>query len=37
VADYQRAARLPITGVIDAATRDTLLTPFAPPLHPRQQ
>jgi peptidoglycan hydrolase-like protein with peptidoglycan-binding domain len=34
VADYQRAARLPVTGMIDAATRDTMLTPFPPPLHP---
>lgn len=34
VADYQRAARLPVTGVIDQATHDTLFTPFAPPIHP---
>jgi hypothetical protein len=34
VADYQRAARLPVTGVIDEATHDTLFTPFPPPIHP---
>jgi hypothetical protein len=34
VADYQRAARLPVTGVIDGPTRDTLLTPFPPPIRP---
>ncbi|MDP9401984.1 MAG: peptidoglycan-binding protein [Actinomycetota bacterium] len=32
VRSYQEAARLPVTGVIDQATRDILLTPFAPPL-----
>jgi hypothetical protein len=32
VASYQRAARLPVTGAIDAATRALLLTPFTPPL-----
>ena len=34
VSDYQRAARLPVTGVIDAATREALLTPFPPPINP---
>jgi hypothetical protein len=34
VASYQRAARLPVTGVIDQSTRDTLFTPFPPPIHP---
>ena len=33
-ADYQRAARLPITGVIDEPTLDTLMTPFNPPIRP---
>jgi hypothetical protein len=32
VAAYQRAARLPATGSVDAATRAFLLTPFAPPI-----
>lgn len=32
VRSYQEAARLPVTGVIDQATQDILLTPFAPPL-----
>lgn len=35
VKDYQRAARLPDHGVIDAATREILLTPFAPPVQPQ--
>jgi hypothetical protein len=34
VANYQRAARLPITGVVDGPTRDTLFTPFPPPIRP---
>ena len=34
VSAYQRAARLPVTGAIDAATRTLLLTPFAPPIKP---
>jgi len=34
VSDYQRAARLPITGIVDADTLDTLMTPFAPPVRP---
>ena len=34
VASYQRAARLPVTSTIDAATRDLLLTPFTPPVKP---
>jgi hypothetical protein len=34
VADYQRAARLPVTGAIDEQTRLTLLTPFPPPIRP---
>ncbi|MBA2609339.1 MAG: peptidoglycan-binding protein [Actinobacteria bacterium] len=29
---YQAASRLPVTGVIDAATRHFLLRPVAPPL-----
>lgn len=32
LAAYQREARLPATGAVDAATRKMLLTPFAPPL-----
>jgi len=32
IAAYQRAAHLPVTGVIDAATRVVLLTPFKSPL-----
>jgi hypothetical protein len=35
VALYQLRANLPVTGVIDSATRATMLTPFAPPIHPR--
>lgn len=35
VKDYQRAARLPATGVIDDATRHILFTPFAPPVQPQ--
>jgi len=35
VRGYQRAARLPDTGVIDEATRQILLTPFAPPVQPQ--
>ena len=31
---YQRAANLPVTGVIDAATRAMLLRPVPPPLKP---
>lgn len=34
VAAYQGAARLPVTGAIDAMTRTFLLTPFAPPISP---
>ena len=34
LADYQRAARLPVTGVVDEATLTTLLTPFPPPIRP---
>jgi hypothetical protein len=34
VSAYQRAARLPVTGAIDAATKTLLLTPFAPPVKP---
>lgn len=34
VTAYQKAARLPATGVIDEATRGLLLTPFAAPLLP---
>jgi len=32
---YQRAARLPVTGVIDEATRTVLLSPFGPPIQPQ--
>jgi hypothetical protein len=35
MAEYQRAARLPVTGVVDAPTRETLLTPFPPPIRPQ--
>ncbi len=35
VKDYQRAARLPADGVIDEATRQILMTPFAPPVQPQ--
>ncbi|MGI8685987.1 MAG: peptidoglycan-binding domain-containing protein [Acidimicrobiales bacterium] len=35
VKDYQRAARLPASGVIDGATRQILFTPFAPPVQPQ--
>jgi peptidoglycan hydrolase-like protein with peptidoglycan-binding domain len=35
MAEYQRAARLPVTGVVDVQTRETLLTPFPPPIHPQ--
>jgi murein DD-endopeptidase MepM/ murein hydrolase activator NlpD len=31
---YQRAAGIPVTGVVDFATRLTMMTPFAPPLPP---
>jgi hypothetical protein len=34
VAAYQRASRLPVTGIIDEATLAVLLTPFAAPLLP---
>jgi hypothetical protein len=32
--DYQKAAKLPLSAVIDEVTRDALLTPFAPPVQP---
>ena len=32
---YQQAARLPVTGVVDEATRAILFTPFAPPIEPQ--
>jgi murein DD-endopeptidase MepM/ murein hydrolase activator NlpD len=32
--NYQRAAGIPVTGVVDFATRLTMMTPFAPPLPP---
>lgn len=35
VAAYQGAARLPVTGAVDAATLSLLLTPFAPPIQPQ--
>jgi hypothetical protein len=31
---YQKAARLPVSGIVDEDTRATLFTPFAPPIHP---
>ena len=31
---YQEAARLPATGLVDEATLEILLTPFAPPIQP---
>ena len=34
VSAYQGAARLPVTGTIDAPTRAVMLTPFAPPIKP---
>ena len=34
VTAYQQAARLPVTGTIDAPTRAFLHTPFAPPVKP---
>lgn len=36
VRSYQEAAGLPVTGVIDEATKDLLLTPFGAPLPPPQ-
>ncbi|HEX2700795.1 MAG TPA: peptidoglycan-binding domain-containing protein [Acidimicrobiales bacterium] len=35
VTAYQRAARLPESGLIDDVTRQILLTPFAPPVQPQ--
>ena len=35
VREYQAAARLPVTGMIDEATRQLMLTPFAPPVQPQ--
>jgi hypothetical protein len=35
VAAYQQAARLPVTGVVDEATRAILFTPFPPPIQPQ--
>ena len=32
---YQEAARLPASGVVDDATLEVLLTPFAPPIQPQ--
>ena len=32
---YQTAARLPVTGIIDAATRAVLFSPFGPPIQPQ--
>jgi peptidoglycan hydrolase-like protein with peptidoglycan-binding domain len=34
VTAYQKAAKLAVTGVIDEATRDALLTPFGAPIQP---
>jgi murein DD-endopeptidase MepM/ murein hydrolase activator NlpD len=31
---YQKAAAIPVTGVVDFATRLSMMTPFAPPLPP---
>jgi hypothetical protein len=36
VSNYQRAAHLPITGVVDDATKAVILTPFPPPLQAPQ-
>jgi peptidoglycan hydrolase-like protein with peptidoglycan-binding domain len=36
VSDYQRTARLPVTGVVDDATKAVILTPFPPPIQPAQ-
>jgi hypothetical protein len=32
---YQRAARLPVSGIVDDETRATLFTPFPPPIRPQ--
>jgi hypothetical protein len=37
VSNYQHAANLPVTGVVDAATKAVMLTPFPPPIQPAQQ
>ncbi len=34
VSNYQRAAHLAVTGVVDEATKAVLLTPFPPPVQP---
>jgi hypothetical protein len=34
VSNYQRAAHLPVTGVVDDATKAVILTPFPPPIQP---
>ncbi len=36
VSKYQRAAHLPVTGVVDDATKAVILTPFPPPIQPAQ-
>ena len=36
VSNYQRAANLPVTGVVDDATKAIMLTPFPPPIQPPQ-
>jgi peptidoglycan hydrolase-like protein with peptidoglycan-binding domain len=36
VSNYQRAAHLPITGVVDDATKAIILTPVPPPIQPAQ-
>jgi peptidoglycan hydrolase-like protein with peptidoglycan-binding domain len=36
VSNYQRAAHLPITGVVDDATKNVMMTPFPPPIQPAQ-
>ncbi len=36
VSKYQRAAHLPVTGVVDDATKAVILTPFPPPIQPQQ-
>src|SRR5205807_5361412 len=36
VSNYQRAAHLPVTGVVDEATKAIMLTPVPPPIQPQQ-
>lgn len=37
VSNYQHAANLPVSGVIDQATKAVMLTPFPPPIQPAGQ